>query len=127
LDRGKGFKTLFIGPGSTWQNCYRASFNAWFRDEFLRVQSFASLLEAKVLGGEHRDRYNQCCPHFYLGDRSPVEFATARQNPLGCLQAPSASDEFRTHSLLPESVINPCATLLEKSPLISIPDPKKPP
>lgn len=44
----KGFITLFIKPGSPCQNCYSESFNARFRDEFLNVESFVSLLEAKV-------------------------------------------------------------------------------
>ncbi len=52
----KGFKTLFIKPGSPWQNCYSESFNARFRDEFLNVESVSSLLDAKVLGEEHRDK-----------------------------------------------------------------------
>jgi transposase InsO family protein len=39
------------------------SFNARFRDEFLNVESFMSLLEAKVMGEEHRDKYNHRCPH----------------------------------------------------------------
>ena len=90
---GKGFKTLFIEPGSPWQNCYSESFNARFRDEFLKVESFASLLEAKVLGGEHRDKYNHRRPHSSLGDLTPIEFAAA------CL--------------------NPCSSVLEKSRPIS--------
>jgi transposase InsO family protein len=123
----KGFKTLFIEPGSPWQNCYSESFNARFRDEFLNVESFASLLEAKVLGGEHRNKYNHRRPHFSLGDLTPVEFAAACLNPPGCSQAPSTSDEFRPHSRLPEPVNTPCASALEKSRLISSPDSKKPP
>jgi transposase InsO family protein len=111
----KGFKTLFIEPGSPWQNCYSESFNARFRDEFLNVESFASLLEAKVLGEEHRDKYNHRRPHSSLGDLTPAEFAAACLTPPGCSQAPSASDEFRTHSRLPEPVNNPCSSGLVKS------------
>lgn len=111
----KGFKTLFIEPGSPWQNCYSESFNARFRDEFLNVESFASLLEAKVLGEEHRDKYNLRRPHSSLGDLTPAEFAATCLTPPGCSQAPSASDEFRTHSRLPEPVNNPCSSGLVKS------------
>ncbi len=50
-----GFKTLLIKPGSSWQNCYSESFNTLFCDEFLNVENFLSLLEAKVLGEEHRN------------------------------------------------------------------------
>jgi transposase InsO family protein len=111
----KGFKTLFIEPGSPWQNCYSESFNARFRDEFLNVESFASLLEAKVLGEEHRDKYNRRRPHSSLGDLTPAEFAATCLTQPGCSQAPSASDEFRTHSQLPEPVNNPCSSGLVKS------------
>lgn len=58
-----GFKTLFIEPGSPWQNCYSESFNSRFRDEFLNVESSSSLLEAKVLSREHMDKYNHRRPH----------------------------------------------------------------
>lgn len=46
----KGFETLYIKPGSPWQNVYIESFNSRMRDELLNVESFGSLLEAKVLG-----------------------------------------------------------------------------
>jgi len=123
----KGFKTLFIKPGSPWQNCYSESFNARFRDEFLNVESFSSLLEAKVLGEEHRDKYNHRRPHSSLGDLTPVEFAVAYLNPPGCSQAPSASDEFQSHSRLPEPGNNPRASALAKSLPISNRDARKPP
>lgn len=110
----KGFKTLFIKPGSPWQNCYSESFNARFRDEFLNVESFSSLLEARVLAGEHREKYNHRRPHSSLGDLTPVEFAAACLQPPGCSPAPSASDEFRTHSRLPAPVNNPLIPKLEK-------------
>jgi len=121
----KGFKTLFIEPGSPWQNCYSESFNARFRDEFLNVESFMSLLEAKVLGREHKDKYNHRRPHSSLGDMTPVEFAAACLKPTGCSQSPSASDEFSSHSRLPEPVNNPCSSGLEKIRLISNPEAKK--
>ncbi|SKA90336.1 Integrase core domain-containing protein [Prosthecobacter debontii] len=46
----KGFETLYIKPGSPWQNAYSESFNSRMRDELLNVESFSTLLEAKVLG-----------------------------------------------------------------------------
>jgi len=45
--KDRGFETLFIGPGSPWQNAYSKSFNSRFRDEFLNVELFISLLEGK--------------------------------------------------------------------------------
>lgn len=71
----KGFKTLYIEPGAPWQNPYSESFNARFRDEFLNVEIFGSLLEAKVLGRDHREKYNHHRPHSSLGEQTPAEFA----------------------------------------------------
>ncbi len=89
----KGFKTLYIEPGSPWQNPYSESFNSRFRDEFLNVELFASQLEAKVLGREYRDKHNHRRPHSSLEGLTPAEFAAACFKPTGCSQAPSASDE----------------------------------
>ena len=71
----RGFKTLYIKPGSPWQNAYSESFNSRFRDEFLNREAFASVLEAKVLGKEHRQRHNHVRPHSSLDYQTPVEFA----------------------------------------------------
>jgi len=78
----KGMKTLYIEPGAPWQNAYSESFNARFRDEFLNVELFASGLEAKVLGREHRDKYNHYRPHSSLGELTPAEFAARCLAPL---------------------------------------------
>lgn len=71
----RGFKTLYIKPGSPWQNAYSESFNSRFRDEFLNREAFATLLEAKVLGKAHRQHYNATRPHSSLDYQTPVEFA----------------------------------------------------
>ena len=42
-------KTLFIEPGSPWENGYVESFNGKLRDELLDREVFDTLLEAKVL------------------------------------------------------------------------------
>ena len=44
-----GVKTLFIEPGSPWENGYIESFNGKLRDELLAREQFDTLLEAKVL------------------------------------------------------------------------------
>lgn len=88
----RGFKTLYIAPGAPWENAYSESFNSRFRDEFLNRESFASVLEAKVLGREYRQDYNRRRPHSALDYQTPAEFAqhslvaasaTLRQ-PQGC-------------------------------------------
>jgi len=73
----RGFKTLFIAPGSPWENCYSESFHSRMRDEFLNVELFGTLLEAKVLGREFRADYNHGRTHSSLGYRTPAEFAAA--------------------------------------------------
>lgn len=78
----KGFKTCFIEPGSPWQNAYIESFNSRFRDEFLNLEVFGSLLEAKMLGEEHRYKYNHQRPHSTLDDLTPAEFASRCPSPL---------------------------------------------
>ncbi len=69
------FKTLYIKLGSPWQNASSESFNSRFRDEFLNREALASVLEAKVLGKEHRQRHNHERPHSSLDYQTPVEFA----------------------------------------------------
>lgn len=78
----RGFETLFIALGSPWQNAYSESFNSRFRDEFLNVELFTSLLEAKVLDEKHRNKNNQQRPHSSLGDFTPAEFASRCASPL---------------------------------------------
>ena len=70
----RGFATLYIAPGSPWENPYSESFNSRFRDEFLNRESFASLLEAKVLGKEYRRDYNHRRPHSAIDYQTPAEF-----------------------------------------------------
>jgi transposase InsO family protein len=69
--------TLYIEPGSPWQNAYSESFNSRFRDEFLDRELFDSLTEAQVLGGGYRREHNERRPHSALGYRTPREFAMA--------------------------------------------------
>jgi hypothetical protein len=57
LDR-VGVKTLFIEPGSPWENGYIESFNGKLSDELLDGEVFDTLLEAKVLIERYRVRYN---------------------------------------------------------------------
>ena len=88
----RGFKTLYIEPGSPWQNAYSESFNSRFRDEFLNRESFASVLEAKVLGAQHRQRHNHERPHSSLDYQTPAEFARRwRPNAVDLLAAGAGS------------------------------------
>ena len=72
--RFRGTNTVFIDPGSPWQNAWIESFNGPMCDEHLNGQQFDSLLEAKVLTEDWRIDYNLNRPHSAHGWLSPVEF-----------------------------------------------------
>ena len=67
-----GVKTLFIEPGSPWENGYIESFNGKLRDELLNLEIFTTLEEARVLIEQWRREYNQIRPHSALGYRPPA-------------------------------------------------------
>src|SRR5206468_9327191 len=71
---GVGLETLYIEPGSPWENGYAESFNSKVRDELLNAEEFGSELEAQVLAKEWRRDYNQVRPHSSLGYRTPAEY-----------------------------------------------------
>jgi transposase InsO family protein len=64
-----GVKTLFIEPGSPWENGYIESFNGKLRDELLNREIFTTLTEARVLIADWRKEYNKVRPHSSLGYR----------------------------------------------------------
>ncbi|MHA0328943.1 IS3 family transposase [Sphingomonas melonis] len=67
-----GVKTLYIAPGSPWENGYNESFNGSLRDELLGGEIFYSLAEARVLIEAWRRHYNTVRPHSSLGYRPPA-------------------------------------------------------
>lgn len=67
-----GVQTLFIEPGSPWENGYNESFNGKFRDELLNGEIFYTLKEAQVLIEEWRLEYNTFRPHSSLKYRPPA-------------------------------------------------------
>jgi transposase InsO family protein len=67
-----GVETLFIEPGSPWENGYIESFNGKLRDELLSREVFMTLKEAQVLVERWRLEYNQLRPHSALGYRPPA-------------------------------------------------------
>ncbi len=65
-------KTLFIEPGSPWENGYIESLNGKLRDELLNREIFTTLIEVKILIEEWRKEYNQVRPHSALDYRAPA-------------------------------------------------------
>jgi transposase InsO family protein len=72
-----GVRTLFIEPGSPWENGYVESFIGKLRDELLNGEIFDTLLEARVVIENWRKVYNQRRPHSSLGYRPPAPEALA--------------------------------------------------
>lgn len=67
-----GVKTLFIEPGSPWENGYNESFNGKLRDEVLNREVFSTLKEAKVVIEKWRQEYNTIRPHSSLNGLPPA-------------------------------------------------------
>lgn len=67
-----GVKTLFIEPGSPWENGYIESFNGKLRDELLNGEIFDTVTEARVITERWRKHYNTLRPHSSLGYRPPA-------------------------------------------------------
>lgn len=67
-----GSKTVYIEPGSPWENGYCESFNARFRDELLNGEIFYTLKEAQVIIEQWRQHYNTIRPHSSLNWRPPA-------------------------------------------------------
>jgi putative transposase len=72
--KAKGIETLYIEPGSPWQNAKGESFNGRLRDECLNVEWFKGLREASVVIESWRQHYNNERPHSSLDYRTPSEF-----------------------------------------------------
>ncbi len=83
-------KTLFIEPGSPWENGYIESFNGKLRDELLDREIFYTLAEAKILIEAWRRHYNHLRPHSSLGYKPPA--------PEAILWPGSSTSRIRTSS-----------------------------
>jgi len=97
-----GCETIFITPGSPWENPFIESFTGKLRDECLNCEIFADLEEARVVIEAWREEYNTERPHSSLGYLTPVEFA--RRTSQGETEAPRCVGFGRaTPSLRPHS------------------------
>lgn len=86
-----GTGTLYIEPGSPWENGYCESFNGKLRDECLNGEIFYSLKEAQVVIENWRVEYNTVRPHSALGYRPPAPAAFAPR--WAALRSPTAPYE----------------------------------
>jgi len=85
-------ESMYIKPGSPWENAHIESFHDKLRDEHLNREVYYSLAEAKVLVEAFRIEYNQQRIHSSLGYQTPDEFAADCRTPLRATPcAPSGS------------------------------------
>ena len=84
-------ETLFIEPGSPWENGYLESFNGKLRDDLLDREIFYTLTEAPILIDRWRRQYNTVQPHSALGYRPPAPEAISPAPLSGLTMSPALS------------------------------------
>jgi putative transposase len=85
-------ETLYVEPGSPWENGFAESFHSRLRDEFLATEMFESLVAARKLTQAWKDDYNHHRPHGSLGYVAPAEFAAR------CAASVRATPSLQQHS-----------------------------
>jgi transposase InsO family protein len=99
--KASGAETLYIEPGSPWENAYVESFNGKLEDELLNREEFTTLKEAKVLVEDWRLDYNHHRPHSSLKYMTPAAFAASLGSaPVATLPAPAPAKEQEHHPIL---------------------------
>lgn len=92
----RGAKTIYITPGSPWENAYIESFNDKFRDECLNMHVFTDGRHAQDVIEAWRHEYNTERPHSSLKYMTPAEFAAHWRNssrPTASLRCANAEDQ----------------------------------
>jgi putative transposase len=82
-----GAQTLFIEPGSPWENGYNESFNGKLRDELLNREIFYTVPELQVLLDDYRWHFIHVRPHSALGYRPPAPEAILPRTPASAASA----------------------------------------
>jgi putative transposase len=103
-----GVETLYVEPGSPWQNGYAESFHSRLRSELLDAEVFETVAEAQALSAAWKNDYNHRRPHSSLGYQTPAAFAT------GCAASAPAAPALQQHTRneeeetvpLPQSVLS---------------------
>ncbi|NJL70861.1 MAG: transposase, partial [Candidatus Competibacteraceae bacterium] len=73
--KSMGVETLYIEASAPWQNGYAETFNSRLRDEFLEMNYFNTMTEARELARRWKEHYNHKRLHSSLGYKTPAEFA----------------------------------------------------
>ncbi len=127
-----GSETIYIDPGSPWQNPFSESFNGKLHDECLNMNAFHTRAEARVLIQQYQHFYNWERPHSSLNYLTPMEFKAGvlpqmlgdpekRKMGLSLLGTPDGQDknEKRQSEKLCPSVCSP-ASALESLPSVAL-------
>jgi transposase InsO family protein len=77
-----GARSIYINPGSPWENSYIESFHGKLRDECLNQEIFSSIEQAAIVLENWREEYNNYRPHSSLGGLSPSEYVHKYQESL---------------------------------------------
>ena len=100
---GKGSSTLYINPGSPWENAYIESFNDKLRDECLNMEVFKNGSEAREVIEAWRIEYNELRPHSSLNYQTPAAFAAQCRNssrPTASLRCSTARENLQSNVIL---------------------------
>lgn len=91
--------SLYIQPGSPWQNPFVESFHSRLRSDCLNREWFINLLDAQARLSEHKEKYNCERPHSGIKYKSPIEVYEVSD----CVQAtPSLNQRLAiTHMAIP--------------------------
>lgn len=100
-------QTLYIAPGSPWENGYAESFHSRLRDEFLALEEFESLAAARQLTTAWREDYNHHRPHSSLGYVAPAEFAA---------RCTASATELTSATLQPTPPLQQCSGVTQPLP-----------
>ena len=100
---GESGFTLYVAPGSPWENGYVESFNSKLRDEFLNRELFLHVDELRYVADRWRMDYNHYRPHSSLNYTAPAAFAAK------CLEQGSVPITSGLH--LPQDRKNKCEIL----------------
>lgn len=92
--------TLYVEPGSPWENGYAESFNSKCRDEFLNAEEFDTVPHARAMGAAWEEDYNDVRPHSALGYLTPSEFART------CAASVRATPSLQQHTSEPEPILS---------------------
>ena len=115
-----GVKTLFIEPGSPWENGYIESFNGHLRDELLDRELFISIEELRYVAERWNMDYNHHRPHSSLGYMTPVAFAAACIGPDSATLRQSQCREYKSGTLSQQLVHKKGAAQISHVPSVLV-------